>query len=75
MSVEYYMLIAVIVLSYIAIWVLEARHKRERDDLLNRIMARDYNEYVHTVKPGPAVSQRNSYKEALLRAEKMNDEG
>lgn len=52
-------------------------YNKERKDLLNRIMSRDYHEFVFTQpKERTVLQQRNPYKEAVVRAaRRQEDEG
>lgn len=48
---------------------------KERRQLLNRIMAKDYNEYAHT-KPGGAMKPAaNHFKQAVSLAEQRRRQG
>lgn len=71
-----YCLTGGMLLQHLILLYLIRRHEQERKDLLNRIMARDYNEYANTVATinKAAVPQRNSYKDALIHAERMRDD-
>ncbi len=46
MSGEVWVLIGVILYQGILIWLLKADHAKEQDHILNRLMARDYAQYV-----------------------------
>lgn len=65
-----YVLCSVQTLVIVALLSLVGRNQKERKDLLDRIMARDYNEYTFAAKPPVSqgmIPQRNPFKEAVSR--------
>lgn len=50
----------------------EWAHRRERKDLLNRIMAKDYGEYREGDKPPHSGHVGNAFRERLGRRQDMS---
>lgn len=74
----FYVFFVYVIASFAALYVIVRNHEKERADLLNRIMAKDYNEYTFTGKQQPIGPAKNAYKDALDRVRIRNqqeDEG
>ncbi len=70
-----------IVLALLIVW-REVVHDREMRDLLNRIMARDYNDYLRGSQGRPPPRTGNVLKQAVMErhpayniSKKEGDEG
>lgn len=62
------MLQFVICAALVAFVVREWQHHKERTDLLNRLMARDYGEYTYSKVEHAPKPQRNFVLESIQKA-------
>lgn len=69
-----YVLAGCVLCSYLVFVLQEIRHQKERQNLLNRIMARDYHDYAVSERPKSPGKSGNFVQESIERAylQRMN---
>jgi hypothetical protein len=64
----------IVVMQTTVLFHLQRQHQKERSQLLNRIMARDYQEYVVTERKTIPKAPENYYKKHVEKAVQQQEE-